>query len=315
MPTFLSEEAKKKLFNAGYRIVGEHSAVKVCHWTREALSRRRFCYKRWYGIRSHRCVQMTPILACNFRCLHCWRFHGIVPYKLPERWDEPEKIIEGCILAQRQLLSGFKGNPNTPRGMFEEAMQPKHFAISLDGEPTLYPFLPELIETLISRGFTAFLVTNGSQPEMLKKLGTEPTNLYISLYGPDKETFERVTLPLINDAWERVNESLELMKSFSCRTVIRLTLVKGLNLKDPEGYAKLIEKAEPKFVECKAYMHVGESQKRLPREAMPSNEEIKEFAERLSDSLGYEFITHDEASRVSLLARSRNLLSEEPSHR
>ena len=44
------------------------------------------------------------------------------------------------------------------------------FAISLTGEPTLYPKLPELIKEIHSRGKTSFLVTNGQHPEVLQKL-------------------------------------------------------------------------------------------------------------------------------------------------
>jgi tRNA wybutosine-synthesizing protein 1 len=300
----ISQEARKKLLKAGYRIIGNHSAVKICHWTKEALNKRKVCYKqKWYEIKSHRCVQMTPALQCNFNCLHCWRFHGIIPFKEPEKWDEPSEIINSCIKAQRELLSGFGGNPNTTKELFEEAMEPKHFAISLDGEPTFYPMLSQLIGELKARGITSFLVTNGSIPERLSKLENEPTNLYISLYGPDKQTFEKISIPIIPNAWEKVNESLELMKSFGCRKIIRLTLVKNLNLKDPENYAKSILKAEPDFVECKSYMHVGESQKRLPKGAMPSNEEIIDFAFQLSKFLGYRIVDNDPLSRVSLLAK------------
>ncbi|MDI6806365.1 MAG: 4-demethylwyosine synthase TYW1 [Candidatus Aenigmarchaeota archaeon] len=299
----ISEEARKKLLNAGYRIVGSHSTIKICHWTKEVLNKRRFCYKRWYGIKSHRCVQMTPSLICNFSCLHCWRFHGIIPFKELEKWNEPNEIIDGCIKSQRELLSGFGGNPNTPREIFEEAMNPKHFAISLDGEPTLYPQLSQLIGEIKKRNMTAFLVTNGSMPERLEKLEEEPTNLYISVYGPNKEIFEKVSVPLIPNAWERLNKSLELVKSFSCTTVIRLTLIREVNLKDPEEYGKLVLKTEPKFIEVKSFFHVGEAQKRLPRSAMLEMKDIKEFAEKLSHYTSYEIKEEDEASRVILLSR------------
>ena len=298
--SLISEEARKKFFRAGYRIIGEHSAVKVCHWTKEALRNKRFCYKRWYGIESHRCLQMTPALQCNFNCLFCWRFHGLVPFKEPDKWDEPEDILEGCIRAQRELLSGFKGFSKVSRKMFEEAMEPKHLAVSLDGEPTLYPKLSRLIKIAKERGMTVFLVTNGTMPERLKKL-EEPTNLYISVCAPNEETCRRINLPLIPNAWKRINESLELMRSFTCNTVIRHTLVKGFNMSNIEEYAKLDLKAEPKFIECKGYMWVGESQKRLPMEAMPRMEDIERFALKLSELTGYEIKEKDEASRVILL--------------
>lgn len=298
----------KKVFNIlekqQYRIVGNHSAVKTCFWTKKALTEGRLCYKRWYGIESHRCVQMTPSLPfCSHKCIFCWRLQDLTYIEEPKQPDDPIEIIEGCIKAQRKLLSGFKGNPKVPKKRFEEAMKPRHFAISLAGEPCYYPRLSDLTEELIKRKLTVFLVTNGTRPDRLKNLEVEPTNLYISLCAPDKEAYLRVNRPLIPDGWERLNESLELMKNFSCRTVIRLTLAKGLNMVKPEKYAKLIKKTNCDFVECKSYMHIGESQKRLSRDAMPSNQEINDFALRLSKLLSYNTIDNDPVSRVTLLAK------------
>jgi tRNA wybutosine-synthesizing protein 1 len=247
---------------------------------------------------------MTPALQCNFNCLFCWRFHGIIPFKEPKKWDAPERILDGCFKAQKELLSGFKGFSKVSIKMFEEAIKPKHLAISLDGEPTFYPMLSELIEEATRRKLTTFLVTNGTMPQRLKNLEKEPTNLYISLCAPDKETYEKVNVPLISNGWEKINESLELMKSFNCTTVIRHTLVKNFNLEHPEKYAKLISKAEPDFIEPKAFFHVGEAQKRLPRETMPSMDDIRKFAQKLSEFTGYRIKDEDIASRVVLLARS-----------
>ncbi len=303
------EEVKlaEKFQQSGYRIIGRHSAVKVCHWTKSALRGEKMCYKHWYGIDSHRCIQMTPsVQYCNLMCVFCWRFHTpnrVEPYD--GGWDDPAEILDKMIAVQRQLLSGFKGNPKVSRERYEEAIDPKHIAISLDGEPTLYPKLAEFIQEATKRGMTTFLVTNGTMPERLEELkrkGAEPTSLYISLYGPDKESHIRTNKPLIPDSWERILKSLEVMSSFKSRKVIRLTLVKGYNMHSPEKYAELIKIAKPDFVECKGYMHVGESQKRLPKEAMPSTDEIIEFAKQLAKQLEYVYVTEDHASRVALLA-------------
>jgi len=302
--SLLSEEVRKKLIKAGYRIVGNHSAVKICNYTKSALNGKGFCYKRWYGIASHRCVQMTPALQCNFNCVFCWRFHGIIPFKTEINWDPPEKIIDGCIEEQRKLLSGFGGNPNTSKEMFLEAMSPQHFAISLDGEPTLYEKISELVAEIKRRGMTAFLVSNGTMPERIEELlKNEPTNLYISLYGFNEEMYKKICSPLIQHAFEKVNESLSLLKKFSCNTVIRLTLVKGLNMINPEAYAEIIKNAKPKFVEAKGYSWVGESRQRLKEENVPSMNDIRNFAKIISELTKYKIKAEDERSRVVLLER------------
>lgn len=84
--------------------------------------------------------------------------------------EKPDKIISSCIEQQKKLLSGFGGNKNTNKKRFKEAQMPKHFAISLAGEPTLYPYLGEMIQKLREKGITSFVVTNGLGPEVLMQL-------------------------------------------------------------------------------------------------------------------------------------------------
>ena len=295
----------------GYHMVGRHSAVKRCHWLYTSLTSGRFCYKqKFYGIASHRCIQMTPALFyCTQRCLFCWRAQsgdlGLEwsETEMPE-WDEPELIVEGSIRAQRQILSGYKANPKTDRRKLEEALRPRHAAISLAGEPTLYPEIGALIAEYHRRGFTTFLVTNGTMPERLASLDEEPTQLYVSLVAPNERVYKALCRPQLPGLWEKLMETLELLPSLSCRKVIRITLVKGWNMGHEEAYAKLIEKAEPDFVEPKAFMWIGFSRRRgLTYENMPKHEEVRAFAERLSAELGYNILDESPPSRVVLLSK------------
>ena len=83
---------KTLLKKQGYALAGRHSAVKTCLWLRHAMNGQGFCYKsKFYGVQSHRCLQMTPTLMCNQRCLFCWR-PTEVPVPVPEEWDSPEKL-------------------------------------------------------------------------------------------------------------------------------------------------------------------------------------------------------------------------------
>jgi tRNA wybutosine-synthesizing protein 1 len=304
------EELLKTLRRQQYHLVGRHSAVKRCRWLYESLINNRVCYKqKFYGIRSHQCIQMTPTaFYCTMRCLFCWRVQsgdlGIrwEELRLPGRWDIPEEIVEGCVKAQLEILSGYKGNPKTNMEKYREALHPKHVAISLTGEPTLYAPLGGLIREFHRRGFTTFLVTNGTLPKTLSKLSEEPTQLYISIYGPNERTFKMISRPQIPKAWKRINQTLEMLNSFRCPTVLRITLVRNLNMKNPELYAKLVERANPTYVEPKAYMHVGFSRLRLKYENMPTHKEIHSFAERLAEETGYKIIDEASESRVVLLS-------------
>jgi len=253
---------------------------------------------------------MTPALHyCTMRCRFCWRIQSgdIANLKWQEtqasQWEEPQEIVEACMQAQLKLLTGYKGNPKTNKIKLREAFRPRHAAISLAGEPTLYPHLGELIKCFHQRGFTTFLVTNGTLPEVLTSISDEPTQLYVSLCAFDEQSFMKTCRPQIPEAWEKLNKTLGILPSFECPTVLRLTLARHVNLSHPEKYARLIEKANPTYIEPKAYMHVGFSRLRLGFENMPSHEEIRNFAKELAKETGYSVLDESPDSRVVLLSR------------
>ncbi len=298
--TSISESTKSLLKKHGYHLAGTHGAVKTCLWLNKSLRSEGACYKsRFYGINSHRCIQMTPILACNHRCLHCWRAVEL-PVEIPEVWDSPGEIVNGCLAEHRRLVSGYGGSEAMDKTKWKEAFAPKHVAISLSGEPTLYPYLPELIEEFHKKDMTTFVVTNGTNPDMIGKI--KPTQLYISLNAPDKEMYGKICAPL-GDTWENVLQSLEFLKDSKSRTAVRITLTKGVNMMHPEGFASLIESAEPDFVELKAYMHLGFSRKRLSLGNMPSHEEVLYFSKKVAAALGYCVADESVKSRVVLLTK------------
>lgn len=295
---------KKTLENQGYRLVGDHSVIKICLWCKKSLKDEDTCYKNtFYGINSHRCVQMSPIIdVCSLSCEWCWRDVNKTSLKL-DVVNSPKEIIDGCIKEQKKILQGFLGNKKTNLKKFKEAMKPKHFAISLTGEPTYYPELPELINELKKREISSFLVTNGTNPDMLKKLiKNQPTQLYITLPAPDEDVFKRVCRPLIKNAWGNILESLSLMSKFK-RNVVRLTLVKDLNMLNPDGYSKLIKKAKPFFVEVKAGMATGYARYRIGYEQMPLHSEIKEFSKQIAKFTNYKVMDEKKESRVVLLMK------------
>ena len=165
----------------------------------------------------------------------------------------------------------------------------------------------DLVREIENRGMTSFLVTNGTMPNRLRGMlrpDFQPTNLYISLYGPDEDTHERATHPLISGTWQRVIDSLRLLRDFKrSRTIVRLTLVKGLNMHSPEDYSRLILEGEPSIIELKGYSWLGESKHRLPINAMPYQSEVREFADRIGNATGYRVVAEDAVSRVVLLAQ------------
>ena len=117
-----------------------------------------------------------------------------------------------------------------------------------------------------------------------------------------KDTYKKACSPLGN-SWENIKQSLEILKRSSTRTAVRITLTKGVNMFDPGGYARLIDLAEPDYVELKAYMHLGFSRKRLSWENMPSHDEVLRFSRQVAQALGFVIADDSRASRVVLLSK------------
>jgi tRNA wybutosine-synthesizing protein 1 len=307
---------KERLQKQGYQLHGKQVAVKKCLWTRNYLKENRFCYKNAYGIESHRCIQATPTLLCNHQCLFCWRLQekdiGLKPiWQVKDSdFDSPEEVYKGLLWGWKRCISGYK--PVTSEKKFKEAMKPKHVALSLAGEPTLYPFLNELLILLKEKGLTTFLVSNGTNPEAIKEMietRIYPTQLYITIPAPNKTEYQRVCKPLIKNGWEKIIESLELMKQLPSRTVTRLTMAKKINMINPKEYVPLIKKANPSFIEIKGFVPVGFSQYRVTRENMPYIEDIKPFAEEiLSKMPDYKLAFEMEESKVVILSNNKHPL-------
>lgn len=299
----ISEELRNLFEKQGYGLVGNHSACKICHWTKEAIRGNGVCYKQqFYGIQSHRCLQMTPAVdVCNHNCTFCWRAMDFTRGNKIDDPDDPKEMIDGLIEQQRKLIVGFKGSSTADMKKYEEAQSPNMAAISLSGEPTLYPKLSELIEEFHKKDFTTFLVTNGTKPKVLKQI-TEPTQLYVSLDAPNEEMYKKIDRPLMQGGWKAIQETLQHFPSMNCRTVVRLTLMRS-NMVQPEDYAKLISIANPDYVEIKSFMHIGYARYRMERNEMLTFQEVLSFARKIAQHLEYNIQDHSEPSRVVLLSR------------
>ncbi len=323
----IPSKVKKLLEKQHYEIAGKHSAVQICRWTKKSLRGGEGCWKeKFYGIESHRCCQFSPaVMWCENQCLHCWR---AIEYNLGtnlKNCDEPKEILDKIVEKRKKLLVGFKGNENVSDKKFKESLESNLFTMSLSGEATLYPRLPELIKEIRKRKAISFLVTNGQNPEMIKKLEDEnalPTQLTLSTNAPNKELFKIWHNSVNKDAWKKFNETLKLMKKLRGKTrrVIRLTLVKEgdntekfkelSNMKDEhiKEYSELIKISEPDFIHVKGFKSLGFSRKRLGYSKQPFYEEVQDFAKKLVKELkedGYKKLAEEEYSCVVLLGKDK----------
>lgn len=282
----------KLLTKQGYTIVGLHSGVKICRWTKLALRGRGLCYKfAFYGIRSHLCMETTPSLACLNKCVFCWR-HGTNPVaKLNWRWevDPPQKVLEGALAGHYQKIKQMRGVPGVQMDRFDEAFTVRHCALSLVGEPIFYPHINEFTLMLHARRISLFLVCNAQHPDNLRAL-SRVTQLYVLIDALTKEELKRVDRPLNLDFWERLTECLDILRTVQShqRTVFRLTLVKGFNMGDIKGYADMVERARPSQIEVKGATFCGSSQANgnpLTMQNIPFYEECQRFVRDLETEL------------------------------
>ena len=134
-------KTKQRLEIQQYGLAGNQSAVKICHWTKKSLRNEDVCYKeKFYKVHCHKCAQITPaVLWCPNKCCFCWRVAEYMSPQKTELTDDPEEIIQDILKQRTKLLSGFGGNQKTKQTKLQDALNPDHWAISLAGEPCLYP--------------------------------------------------------------------------------------------------------------------------------------------------------------------------------
>ena len=255
--------------------VADHSTVEICHW--------------------------TPM-----------EFYDSL--KMDEnKVAEPKDIMSKLMEERRKLIVGHFGDPSQDRQKIEESLTPSHYAISLSGEPTMYPKLPDLIKYLKSLEATKsiFLVTNGQEPEMIKKLADEdalPTQLYLSTNASDYDSFLKINRPKYDDSWQRWNETLEMLPELDTRTVLRVTLIKNWNDSEKmiSGFRSIFEKSNVHFIELKSYMHIGRSTNRLEYENMVEMNDVRKFSDEIVEkSDRFEVMDESEISRIVVLQNKK----------
>jgi len=300
--------------------VADHSTVELCHWTKKSFKHEGSCYKhKFYGISTHRCMEFSPAgMHCENRCIYCWRpmeFYDSLKME-PEKVAEPKEILTKLMEERKKLIMGYYGDSRNDKQRLDESLLPSHYAISLSGEPTMYPKLPELIKYLKSLEATKsiFLVTNGQEPDMIQRLQDEdalPTQLYLSTNAADYDSFLKINKPRYDDSWQRWNKTLEMLKHLNTRTVLRITLIRNYNDQKEmiPAFASMIKQASPNFIEIKSYMHIGRSTNRLEHSNMLEMHEVREFSEDVAKKSQI-FSVMDESlvSRIVILQNNERVI-------
>jgi len=300
--------------------VADHSTVELCHWTKKSFKHEGNCYKhKFYGISTHRCMEFSPAgMHCENRCIYCWRpmeFYDSLKMEL-EKVAEPKDILTKLMEERRKLIMGYYGDSRNDKQRLDESLLPSHYAISLSGEPTMYPKLPELIKYLKSLEATKsiFLVTNGQEPDMIQRLQDEdalPTQLYLSTNAADYDSFLKINKPKYDDSWQRWNKTLGMLKHLDTRTVLRITLIRNYNDQKEmiPAFASMLKQASPHFIEVKSYMHIGKSTNRLEHSNMLEMHEVRDFSENIArKSQIFSVMDESLVSRIVILQNNERVI-------
>ncbi|MFX1417527.1 MAG: radical SAM protein [Promethearchaeota archaeon] len=223
--------------------------------------------------------------------------------------------IDCCISSRDELevlINRVLTSPDEIIQAHSEAMIPNHAAISLDGEPLLYPKISEFIQEFKNRNMTTFIVTNGTLPKRIEHLDPFPSQLYITLPAPNEDIYKTICRPMIRNGWDKIKQSLEMINSLSGRTVVRLTAVKNLNINEKfiTEYAKIIDKINPNFFEIKGF--TLQAKALLIKERVKGNKQLQDYfpdydyledlALKFENMSGFPLIYKNKASRDFLFS-------------
>lgn len=207
--------------------------------------------------------QVSAVLftqGCNFRCPYCHNPELVDPGRYGETLCEKE-VFE--FLEQR-------------RGKLD--------AVTISGgEPTLQPDLLSFAGQIRHRNFLVKVDTNGSCPDVLEKLIASGVVDYFAMdiKGPP-EKYKQVTKSGVD--WEKIRQSIELIKNSGIEHEFRTTVVKSLlDASDLSEIAKSIKPARlfvlQTFVPCRTL------DKRFQEEARGTRYELENIQKAIRQDI------------------------------
>lgn len=194
--------------------------------------------------------------GCNFRCGFCFNADLVlnpekmetIPFEAVELWlQKNKKFVDAVVVG--------------------------------GGEPTMHKDLPELFEKLKKLGFSVKLDTNGTNPEMIKKLLGMKLVDSIAMDVKtclDKERYEKVTNTKVD--LDKIKESISILMNSGVDYEFRTTILPKLHPKeDIAELAKQIKGAK-RYVLQGFRPSENMIDKGLEKEKAYSSEQLEEIA-------------------------------------
>ncbi len=163
-----------------------------------------------------RYIQLYPTSSCNQRCFFC--FNTDTPIAAALSYDDALRLLD--ILLHNDV---------------------KEIDI-MGGEPLLIPWLPDFVAEAVKRNISVNISSNGSLPEMIRKLtvsGSEKLQIGLSLEGSTAERHNSITGA---DHFDLLMDSLKILISYNLDPVIKTVLYKS-SCNDIQNIINLVRRA------------------------------------------------------------------------
>lgn len=150
------------------------------------------------------------IIGCDFRCPFCYSPELVLPEKIKNQPRISEKDFFDFLKKRKGLLEG---------------------VVICGGEPTIHQKLPDFCEKIKKLGYLVKLDTNGSNPEMLKKLINEKLIDYVAMdIKAPKAKYSEAAGVKVNI--KKIEESIDILKKGKIDCEFRTTVVPTIHKKE-----------------------------------------------------------------------------------
>ena len=199
--------------------------------------------------------------GCNFKCPFCHNSSLVINYD-NNNYIEDEEIYSYLEKRKKQIDA----------------------VVITGGEPTLMPNLIEHITKIKQLGYLVKLDTNGTNPDLIKKL--LDLNLIDYIAMDIKNSYDKydVTTGIKNISLDNIKQSINLILNCNIDYEFRTTLVKEFhNEEDIKEIALMIKGAKKYFLQC--FIDKGTCIKNDLHEV--SKEETLKFKQILEQTISY----------------------------
>ncbi|MEK9135189.1 MAG: anaerobic ribonucleoside-triphosphate reductase activating protein [Patescibacteria group bacterium] len=150
------------------------------------------------------------ISGCNFRCPWCYSAELVLPEKIKIQPEISEKNFFNFLKGRKNLLEG---------------------VAICGGEPSCDKKLPSFAKKIKKMGFFVKLDTNGSNPEILKKLIDKKLVDYIAMdIKAQFSNYEKAAGVKVN--FDKIKKSIDIIKNSCIDYEFRSTIVPGIHKRE-----------------------------------------------------------------------------------